>query len=54
MVRSAGRSRGLFSGGTREDEEPLLEKVRLYMDAGATGLVFGRNMWQRRSRRRSA
>jgi len=25
----------------------MLEKARLSMDAGATGLIFGRNIWQR-------
>jgi class I fructose-bisphosphate aldolase len=47
VVRSAGRSAVIFSGGTREDEATLLSKTRLYLQAGASGLVFGRNMWQR-------
>jgi class I fructose-bisphosphate aldolase len=25
----------------------MLEKARQSMDAGATGLIFGRNIWQR-------
>jgi class I fructose-bisphosphate aldolase len=25
----------------------VLEKVRLYMEGGATGVMFGRNMWLR-------
>jgi len=25
----------------------MLEKARESMDAGATGLIFGRNVWQR-------
>jgi fructose-bisphosphate aldolase, class I len=47
VVRSAGRTAVMFSGGVKEDDGRLLEKVRLYMECGATGLVFGRNMWQR-------
>src|SRR5262245_53479584 len=47
VVRSAGRCRVIFSGGLKEDEATLLRKARLYMESGASGLVFGRNMWQR-------
>ena len=25
----------------------MIEKARASMDAGATGLIFGRNVWQR-------
>ena len=25
----------------------MIEKARMSMDAGATGLIFGRNVWQR-------
>lgn len=28
-------------------DERLREKARLAMDAGAAGLIVGRNMWQR-------
>ena len=38
----------LFSGGVKQDDDGrVLEKVRLYMDCGATGVMFGRNMWLR-------
>lgn len=47
VVRSAGRCLVIFSGGVKEDEAMLLRKAQLYMECGATGLVFGRNMWQR-------
>jgi class I fructose-bisphosphate aldolase len=47
VVRSAGRAGVIFSGGSKEDDATLLEKARLYVASGATGLVFGRNMWQR-------
>ncbi len=36
----------LVSGGGMIRDEELLDKVRIAMSAGATGLIFGRNMWQ--------
>lgn len=47
VVRSAGQTFVLFSGGSKVGDADLLEKARLVMEAGATGLIFGRNMWQR-------
>ncbi len=47
VVRSAGRTLVLFSGGGKLGDQDLLEKARQCMEAGATGLIFGRNMWQR-------
>jgi class I fructose-bisphosphate aldolase len=48
VVRSAGKVMVLFSGGTKEDDDAkVLEKVSLYMECGATGVMFGRNMWLR-------
>jgi len=47
VVKSAGRTLVLFSGGSRLGDEDLLDKARHCMEAGATGLIFGRNMWQR-------
>jgi len=48
VVRSAGRVRVLFSGGEKDDrDDRVLAKVRLYMASGATGVMFGRNMWLR-------
>lgn len=47
VVRSAGQAFVLFSGGSKVGDADLLEKARLVMEAGATGLIFGRNMWQR-------
>jgi class I fructose-bisphosphate aldolase len=38
----------LFSGGIKQDDDAaVLRKIRLYMDSGATGVMFGRNMWLR-------
>lgn len=47
VVESAGRSMVLFSGGSKVSDEDLIDKARLAMEYGATGLIFGRNMWQR-------
>src|SRR6185436_3583895 len=48
VVRSAGRVLVLFSGGVKQDDDQaVLRKVRSYMESGATGVMFGRNMWLR-------
>lgn len=47
VVESAGRALVLFSGGEMQGEGDVIEKARIAMDAGATGLIFGRNVWQR-------
>ena len=47
VVESAGRALVLVSGGEKVGDEDLLKKVRSSMDAGATGIIFGRNLWQR-------
>ena len=47
VVRSANRSLLLVSGGEKLGDEAMLTKARLTMDAGGTGLIFGRNVWQR-------
>lgn len=47
VVTSAGRALVLVSGGAKVDDPTLLAKVRASMDAGATGIIFGRNLWQR-------
>lgn len=48
VVKSAGRTLVLISGGSKVSDEDLLRKTRASMDAGVTGLIFGRNLWQRR------
>jgi class I fructose-bisphosphate aldolase len=47
VVRSANRTLLLVSGGERAGDEAMVEKAREAMEAGATGLIFGRNVWQR-------
>ena len=47
VVESAGRALVLVSGGEKVGDPELLKKVRSSMDAGATGIIFGRNLWHR-------
>ena len=47
VVKTAGKTLVLVSGGAREDDVSLLQKARESMEGGATGLIFGRNVWQR-------
>lgn len=47
VVESAGRTLVLFSGGEMQGEGSVIDKARIGMESGATGLIFGRNMWQR-------
>lgn len=47
VIRSAGRSLVIFAGGERGEESETIEKAKLCMEAGASGLIFGRNVWQR-------
>jgi len=47
VVRSANRTLVLISGGERAGDDAMVEKARESMEAGATGLIFGRNVWQR-------
>jgi class I fructose-bisphosphate aldolase len=47
VVGSANRTMLLVSGGEKAGDEAMLEKARQSMEAGATGLIWGRNVWQR-------
>lgn len=47
VVRSANRTLVLISGGEKAGDDAMVEKARESMEAGATGLIFGRNVWQR-------
>jgi class I fructose-bisphosphate aldolase len=48
VVRSAGRTGVLVSGGSKLGDQELLDKTRLCLEAGVDGLIFGRNIWQRK------
>jgi fructose-bisphosphate aldolase, class I len=47
VVAAANRTMVLVSGGSRASDEAMLDKAAESMSAGATGLIFGRNVWQR-------
>lgn len=47
VVKSANRTLVLVSGGEKAGDDVMLQKARESMEAGATGLIFGRNVWQR-------
>lgn len=47
VVRSTNRTLVLVSGGEKAGDDVMLQKARESMEAGATGLIFGRNVWQR-------
>jgi class I fructose-bisphosphate aldolase len=47
VVRSAGRTLVLVSGGSKMGDDATLHKAKIAMEAGCVGLIFGRNMWQR-------
>ena len=47
VVKSASRTLLLVSGGEQAGDEAMLEKAQQSMEAGAVGLIFGRNVFQR-------
>jgi fructose-bisphosphate aldolase, class I len=47
VVASAGRSLVVLSGGSKVDDDKLLEQTRFIMEAGGSGVIYGRNVWQR-------
>src|ERR687887_1281663 len=46
-VDSAGKCLVVLSGGSKIDDEKLLGQTRLILEAGGSGVIFGRNVWQR-------
>jgi fructose-bisphosphate aldolase, class I len=47
VVASAGRSLVVLSGGSKIDDDQLLGQTRMIMEAGGSGVIYGRNVWQR-------
>jgi class I fructose-bisphosphate aldolase len=47
VVASAGRALVVFSGGAKAGDEEMLTRTREAMESGATGVIYGRNIWQR-------
>jgi class I fructose-bisphosphate aldolase len=46
-VESAGRALVVLSGGSKADDEVVLRNTSEVMEAGGSGVIFGRNVWQR-------
>jgi class I fructose-bisphosphate aldolase len=46
-VQSAGRALVVLSGGSKVDDEQVLNQTRQIMEGGGSGVIFGRNVWQR-------
>ena len=46
-VESAGRSLVVLSGGSKIDDDALLQQTSAVMGAGGSGVIYGRNVWQR-------
>jgi class I fructose-bisphosphate aldolase len=47
VVSSAGRSLVVLSGGSKIDDDQLLDQTRYIMECGGSGVIYGRNVWQR-------
>ena len=47
VVKSAGKCLVLFSGGGMISDEEVIRRAKVCVEQGATGLIFGRNLWQR-------
>lgn len=46
VVKCAGRTKLLVAGGEKKPEPELYREVKEVMNAGATGMAIGRNVWQ--------
>lgn len=46
VVRAAGKTKVVMTGGSKESEAIFLDKVKTVMEAGAIGIAVGRNIWQ--------
>ena len=44
---AAGRALVVLSGGSKVDDDTVLQNTRDVMQAGGSGVIFGRNVWQR-------
>jgi class I fructose-bisphosphate aldolase len=47
VIMSAGKTLVMFSGGGKMSDDDLVHKAKVCLQQGATGLIFGRNLWQR-------
>ncbi|RDE13547.1 MAG: fructose-bisphosphate aldolase [Candidatus Thorarchaeota archaeon] len=47
VVMSAGKTLVLFSGGGKMNDDEVVRRAKVCLEQGATGIIFGRNLWQR-------
>ena len=47
VILSAGKSLVILSGGEISSDDELIQKAQSALAAGASGFIFGRNVWQR-------
>lgn len=47
-VESAGRCLVVLSGGSKISDAEVLDQTKLIMKAGGSGVIYGRNIWQRK------
>ena len=47
VIKTANKTPVLFSGGSKISDDDLLHRARVCLEQGASGLLFGRNLWQR-------
>jgi len=46
IVKCAGKVKVFVAGGLKAEQADLLKRIKEVMDAGASGLAIGRNVWQ--------
>lgn len=46
VVKAAGKTKVLVSGGVKQDSGEFMREVTDFMKVGTTGLAVGRNVWQ--------
>lgn len=46
VVKSAGKTKVLVSGGVKRNTDEFLKDVKDFMGVGTTGIAVGRNIWQ--------
>lgn len=49
VVRAAGKTKVVVSGGKKEEESEFLKTAHTIMQTGAAGMAVGRNIWQHRN-----
>lgn len=47
LVTSANGAKVVLSGGNLDDPSALLKRTNVALESGATGVIVGRNVWQR-------